>query len=145
MVSARSVGSGAVALVVLLASAVAQPPAPPPAARTPPPAAILKAQPPPDASWTADAGLDEPHAFTDPGLGASGVVVRDGKVYAYGDVYTRRRASASSANMTSRSAPRAASVWLRRDGKPLIIHPTGLTWDDRWGTFLGDTVLKTSR
>ncbi len=33
-------------------------------------------------------------------------------------------------------------MWLRRDGKPLILHPTGLTWDARLGTFLGDTVLK---
>ena len=24
----------------------------------------------------------------------------------------------------------------------MILHPTGLTWDRRWGTFLGDTVLK---
>jgi hypothetical protein len=31
-------------------------------------------------------------------------------------------------------------VWLRHGGKPLIIHPTGLTWVDRWGTFLGDTI-----
>jgi hypothetical protein len=38
--------------------------------------------------------------------------------------------------------PTGRAVWLRRDGKPLILHPTGLTWDPRWGTFLGDTVNK---
>src|SRR5262249_26874851 len=28
----------------------------------------------------------------------------------------------------------------RRDGRPLLVHPTGLTRHDRYGTFLGDTV-----
>lgn len=31
-------------------------------------------------------------------------------------------------------------VWLTADGKPLACHPTGLTWHETWGTFLGDTV-----
>jgi hypothetical protein len=29
---------------------------------------------------------------------------------------------------------------LRKGGKPLLLHPTGLTWHRRLGTFLGDTV-----
>src|SRR5262249_11984347 len=31
-------------------------------------------------------------------------------------------------------------VWLRKNDKPLLVHPTGLTWHQKWGTFLGDTV-----
>jgi hypothetical protein len=54
----------------------------------PPPAAILKHQPPPDGTWTADAEVADVRTFTDAALGAAqGVAVRDGKVYAYGDVY----------------------------------------------------------
>jgi hypothetical protein len=41
--------------------------------------------------------------------------------------------------------PTGRVVWLTRDGKPLIIHPTGLTWDDRWDTVLGDTVMQKAR
>ena len=33
-------------------------------------------------------------------------------------------------------------ISLRVGEKPLILHPTGLTWDAKWGTFLGDTVDK---
>ena len=45
-------------------------------------------QPPPDASWIADAAVTLERTITDAGLGAvQGVVVRDGKVYAYGDVF----------------------------------------------------------
>jgi hypothetical protein len=47
----------------------------------------LGQQPPPDATFMADAALDVERSITDLGLGAvQGVVVRDGKVYAYGDV-----------------------------------------------------------
>jgi hypothetical protein len=38
--------------------------------------------------------------------------------------------------------PTGRVVWLRRDGKPLLRHPTGLTWHAKWGCFLGDTVDK---
>ena len=47
--------------------------------------------PPPDGEWTANAVLAETRAITDLGLGAvQGVVVRDGKVYAYGDVFSAK-------------------------------------------------------
>ena len=98
-------------------------------------------QPPPDASWTADAKLDVERSITDVGLGAvQGVVVRDGKVYAYGDVFQAQPRVGVIREYNERLEPTGRVVWLRKDGKPLIIHPTGLTWHDRWGTFLGDTV-----
>jgi hypothetical protein len=34
---------------------------------------------------------------------------------------------------------------LRRDGKPVLLHPTGLTNDPKWGTYLGDTVNKKAK
>ncbi len=99
--------------------------------------------PPPDNGWLADADLDQPRKVTDVKLGAAqGVVVRDGRIYAYGDVYSASprvgviREYGMDLNATGRE------VWLRQGGRPLIIHPTGLTWDDRWGTLLGDTVKK---
>jgi hypothetical protein len=98
-------------------------------------------QPPPDATWTADAALDVERSITDLGLGAvQGVVVRDGKVYAYGDLFRPEPRVGVIREYTTQLEPTGRVVWLRRGGEPLITHPTGLTWHDRWGTFLGDTV-----
>ncbi|HEV3446755.1 MAG TPA: hypothetical protein VG099_19100, partial [Gemmataceae bacterium] len=98
-------------------------------------------QPPPDASWMADAKLDVERSITDLGLGAvQGVVLRDGKVYAYGDVVQARPRVGVIREYNKRLEPTGRALWLRKDGKPLIIHPTGLTWHERWGTFLGDTI-----
>jgi hypothetical protein len=95
----------------------------------------------PDATWVADAALDVEQSITDPGLGAvQGVVVRDGKVYAFGDVFQAQPRLGVIREYSKELKPTGRVVWLRRGDKPLIIHPTGLTWHDRWGTFLGDTV-----
>jgi hypothetical protein len=89
----------------------------------------------------ADAQLDVDRAITDAGLGAvQGVVVRDGRVYAYGDVFQANPRVGVIREYTEMLEPTGRVVWLRRGGKPLIVHPTGLTWHDHWGTFLGDTV-----
>jgi hypothetical protein len=101
----------------------------------------LAQQPPPDATWEADAALDVERTITDRGLGAvQGVVVREGKVYAYGDVVQAEPRVGVIREYDENLEPTGRVVWLRRDGRPLIVHPTGLTWQDRWGTFLGDTV-----
>lgn len=101
-------------------------------------------QPPPDATWVADATIDVAQSITDSGLGAvQGVVVRDGKIYAYGDVVQAEPRVGVIREYTKELEPTGRVVWLRRGGKPLITHPTGLTWHDRWGTFLGDTVKST--
>ena len=63
--------------------------------------------PPPDATWTADAALDVERPNTDAGLGAiQGVVMRDGKVYAYGDVF--------------RAEPGAWASSVRSDGAAVV-------------------------
>jgi hypothetical protein len=99
------------------------------------------AQPPPDATWVADAVVEVDRTITDAGLGAvQGVVVRDGKVYAYGDVSTAKPRVGVIREYNMQLEPTGRVVWLRRGGMPLVVHPTGLTWHDRWGTFLGDTV-----
>jgi hypothetical protein len=98
-------------------------------------------QPPPDATWTTNVALDIDRSITDAGLGAvQGVVVRDGKIYAYGDVFRAEARVGVIREYTERIEPTGRVVWLRRGGKPLIVHPTGLTWHEKWGTFLGDTV-----
>lgn len=113
------------------------------AAQEPPPAAILKHPPPPDGTWTADAEVGDAQSFTDTALGAAqGIAVRDGKVYAYGDVYSASPRMGVIREYDRNLSPTGRQVHLGRGGKPLIIHPTGLTWDHRFGTFLGDTVLK---
>src|SRR5271166_6213893 len=98
-------------------------------------------QPPPDSTWEADAALDVERSITDVGLGAvQGVVVRDDKIYAYGDVFQTQPRAGVIREYNERLESTGRVVWLRRGGKPLIVHPTGLTWHDRWGTFLGDTI-----
>ncbi len=99
--------------------------------------------PPPDAEWTADAEVAEPRPVTGDGLGAAqGIAVRDGKVYAYGDVRFPPPRVGVIREYDLDLKPTGRAVWLRKDGKPLLLHPTGLTWDDHFGTFLGDTVDK---
>jgi hypothetical protein len=99
--------------------------------------------PPPDGEWTLNASVESPRAITDLGLGAvQGVAVRDGKIYAYGDVVFAKPRIGVMREYDLDFKPTGRVVWLSRDAKPLILHPTGLTWGRRWGTFLGDTVLK---
>jgi hypothetical protein len=106
------------------------------------PPAIID-QDPPDGTWMADAVLDRDRSVTDESLGAAqGIVVRDGKVYAYGDVYKAKPRVGVIREYDLDLKPTGRAVWLSRGGEPVITHPTGLTWDGRWGTFLGDTVRK---
>jgi hypothetical protein len=103
----------------------------------------LPGQPPPDASWQANADLEKPTTRTIEGLGAmQGVSFRNGKVYLYGDVWNAKPRVGVIREYTADYQPTGRVVWLRRDGKPLLLHPTGLTWHEPWGTFLGDTVNK---
>jgi hypothetical protein len=106
-----------------------------------PVAPYLTAQPPPDASWTANADLAGKKTLTMPGLGAmQGVSFHDDKVYLYGDVWDAAPRVGVIREYTKDYEATGRVVWLRRDGKPLLVHPTGLTWHRRLGTFLGDTV-----
>jgi hypothetical protein len=101
----------------------------------------LQAQAPADGSWQANAILEKPRSLTVEGLGAiQGVSFRDGKVYLYGDVWDARPRVGAIREFTADYNPTGRMIWLRRGGKPLLLHPTGLTWHERWGTFLGDTV-----
>ena len=103
----------------------------------------LPCQPPPDVSWQVNAVLEKSITRTIEGLGAmQGVSFRDGKIYLYGDVWDAKPRVGVIREFTTDYKPTGRVVWLRRDGKPLLLHPTGLTWHDRWGTFLGDTVNK---
>ncbi len=102
--------------------------------------------PPPDGTWTADAVIDRATTATDSALGAGqGVAIRDGKVYAYGDLARNKPRVGILREYDLDLRPTGREVWLRRAGVPLILHPTGLTFDPRFGTFLGDTVNKKAR
>jgi hypothetical protein len=101
----------------------------------------LCSQPPPDAAWTANADLDRVNTRTMTGLGAvQGVSFRDDKVYLFGDVWDADPRVGVLREYTTDYEATGRVVWLRQGGKPLLRHPTGLTWHRRWGTFLGDTV-----
>jgi hypothetical protein len=98
---------------------------------------------PPDSSWMADAVVESASKATDTNLGAcQGIAVREGKIYAYGDVYSAKPRVGVIREYNMDLKPTGRQVWLRQGERPLITHPTGLTWDGRWGTFLGDTFKK---
>jgi hypothetical protein len=99
------------------------------------------AQAPPDATWTANADLENPHTLTMDGLGdMQGVSFHDGKVYLYGDVWDAKPRVGVIREYNVDYTPTGRVIWLRRNDQPLLRHPTGLTWSTQWGTFLGDTV-----
>jgi hypothetical protein len=103
--------------------------------------ARLTAEPPADATWTTDAEIEREKVLTMDGLGAmQGVSFHDGKVYLYGDVYDAKPRVGVIREYDTDYKPTGRVVWLRRDDKPLLRHPTGLTWHAKWGVFLGDTV-----
>ena len=104
----------------------------------------VKAQtPPPDSGWMADAVVDNANPVTDEKLGAcQGIAVRDGRIYAYGDVHSAHPRVGVIREYHMDLNPTGREVWLRQADRPLILHPTGLTWDPHWGTLLGDTVNK---
>jgi hypothetical protein len=107
---------------------------------------VAEHKPPPDGTWTADAVIDRASLSTDTKLGAGqGVAVRDDKVYAYGDVGSANPRVGLIREYDLDLKPTGREIWLRKGGQPLILHPTGLTWDARFGTFLGDTVNKKAR
>ncbi len=99
--------------------------------------------PPPDGTWTANAEVVPGKVVTDPALGAGqGVSLHDDHLYFYGDVRIPPPRVGVIKEYTLDLEPTGRSITLSKLGKPLILHPTGLTWDGRWGTFLGDTVEK---
>jgi hypothetical protein len=105
------------------------------------PAGRTAAQLPPDGVWTSNADLDRVTTQTMTGLGAmQGVGFRDDNVYLFGDVWDAKPRVGVLREYTRDYEATGRVVWLRREGVPLIRHPTGLAWHKRWGTFLGDTV-----
>ncbi len=99
--------------------------------------------PPPDGSWTADAVIEKSSKATDTKLGAAqGIAVRADRIYAYGDVYSAQPRVGVIREYDMKLKPTGREVWLRQAERPLITHPTGLTWDEHWGTLLGDTFKK---
>ena len=104
---------------------------------------VFSQQQPEDFTTQSNARLDSVQSVTDPELGAvQGIVVRDGKIYAYGDRVNATPRTGVVREYALNLQPTGRTLLLNRHGVPLIIHPTGLTWHERWGTFLGDTVKK---
>ncbi len=66
--------------------------------------------------------------------------IRDGKYYLYGDVWNAMPRVGVIREYSTEFQPTGRIIWLRKNGKPLLVHPTGLTWHAALGTFLGDTV-----
>ena len=82
-------------------------------------------------------------AVTDGSLGAvQGVVIRDGLIYAYGDYNYSGRHTGVIREYTLKLQYTGRMVKLTQNGVSIMPHPTGLTWDTQWGTFMGNTVKR---
>jgi hypothetical protein len=90
------------------------------------------------------------------GLGAcQGASLHDGFVYLYGDLYQKDHQSGPgvirqySFDKDDRGIPHlkdtGLEILLVRHGQNIINHPTGLTWNPTFGTYLGNTVTKTKK
>jgi hypothetical protein len=103
--------------------------------------AVAAAQPPVDADWNANARIDNLRIVSDEQLGAAqGVSYRQDRLYFYGDVYRATPRVGIIREYTLDLKPTGRDIRLARNGRPLLVHPTGLTWDPQYGCFLGDTV-----
>jgi hypothetical protein len=89
---------------------------------------------PPDGEWTLNAEVESPRAITDLGLGAvQGVAVRDGKIYAYGDVVFAKPRVGVMREYDLDLKPTGRVVWLSRDDtvlKKAVIYR--LDWERAW-------------
>lgn len=82
---------------------------------------------------------------TIPDLGsAQGISLHDGFIYMYGDLIDAKPRVGVVREYDGQFRPTGRAIRLTTDGRPLILHPTGLTWHERFGCFLGDTVEKRS-
>ena len=87
--------------------------------------------------------IDNLRIVSDEQLGAAqGVSYRQNRLYFYGDVYEAKPRVGIIREYTLNLKPTGRDIRLARNGKPLILHPTGLAWDAEFGCFLGDTVNK---
>jgi len=92
--------------------------------------------------WSSDSVLQDVKVLSMDGLGAmQGVSFHAGKVYLYGDCYDAKPRVGVIREYSSDFKATGRVIWLRNEDGPLLRHPTGLTWHDRWGAFLGDTVV----
>jgi hypothetical protein len=98
------------------------------------------------AQWTVNAEVQRTRTVVDREVGAGQGVTRFGdRLYVYGDLVFARPRVGVIKEFDLELRPTGRSVRLMRQGKPLLIHPTGLTRHEPWGTFLGDTVHQKAR
>jgi hypothetical protein len=98
-----------------------------------------------DAS-AVNAQVQRVQTVVDREVGAGQGVSRFGdRLYVYGDVVFAQPRVGVIKEFDLALRPTGRFVKLTRGGKPLIIHPTGLTRHPTLGTFLGDTVLQKAR
>jgi len=92
---------------------------------------------------TTNAVIEHVTVITDNLLGAvQGVVMRDGFIYAYGDYKNSNKHVGVIREYTSDLNYTGRMVELTKNGQSIIPHPTGLTWNQEWGTFIGNTVKR---
>jgi hypothetical protein len=108
---------------------------------------VLAGDPPASSQSTAQISVTILGVQTCDHLGAcQGASEHDGFVYLYGDA---NPGVIRQYVVTGGDSPHldytGLEISLTRNGVNLINHPTGLTWNPQFGTYLGNTVTKTKR
>lgn len=75
------------------------------------------------------------------GVGAAqGISERSGYFYIYGDLVRNNQHVGVIKELDKKLQPTGKQLLLLKNGKPVLRHPTGLTFHPRWNTVMGDTV-----
>jgi hypothetical protein len=100
----------------------------------------------PDEAWAVNAEVQRTQTLVDREVGAGQGVSRFGdRLYVYGDLFFAHPRMGVIKEFDLQLRATGRFIRLTRQGKPVLVHPTGLTRHEPWGTFLGDTVLQKAR
>tara|TARA_B100000809_G_scaffold264400_1_gene320129 strand:- start:260 stop:1225 length:966 start_codon:yes stop_codon:yes gene_type:complete len=104
----------------------------------------VHSQPPEKGSWQANTVVRDPQIVSDPFIGRwiQGVSLYQDHIYIYGDIAGRQPDTGAVVEYTLALKPTGRKIILTENGVSVMPHPTALTWDDKWGTFMANIYTK---
>lgn len=104
----------------------------------------VHSQPAEKGRWKADAVVRDPQLVTEPIIGRwiQGVSIHKDLIYFYGDIAGRQPGTGVVVEYTLAFKPTGRKIVLTENGVSVMPHPTALTWDDKWGTFMANNYKK---
>ena len=104
----------------------------------------VHSQPSEKGHWDANAVVRDQKLITEPIIGRwmQGVSIREDHIYFYGDIAGRQPKTGVVVEYTLAIKPTGRKIILTENGVSVMPHPTALTWDDKWGTFMANIYKK---